>query len=162
MGILSLLPIVIAVGLALYTKRAVFSIFCALLCATTLLNGGNPFLGIVEVFDPLLVSSLADADSIKVIFFSLLIAAGVEMMRQSGGTQALVSLFARIATSRRGTLISTWFAGLTVFFDDYANCLIVGSSMRSVADRARISREKLAYLIDSTAAPVATLSLIHI
>ena len=57
-------------------------------------------------------------------------------------------------------MTSTWLAGLTVFFDDYANCLIVGSSMKAVTDKAKVSREKLAYLVDSTAAPVATLALI--
>ena len=160
MGILSLLPIVMAVGLALYTKNAVFSLFCGLLCASLLINIDQPLIGVFYLFDPLLTHALADGDSIKVIFFSILIAIGVEVMRQSGGTQALVAFFLRFTKSRRSSMFTMWFAGLTVFFDDYANCLIVGSSMRSVADKARISREKLAYLVDSTAAPVATLALI--
>ena len=160
MGILSLLPIVMAVGLALYTKNAVFSLFCGLLCASLLINIDQPLIGIFYVFDPLLTQALADGDSIKVVFFSILIAIGVEVMRQSGGTQALVAFFLRFTDTRRKSMFTMWFAGLTVFFDDYANCLIVGSSMRSVADKARISREKLAYLVDSTAAPVATLALI--
>ena len=160
MGILSLLPIVMAVGLALYTKNAVFSLFCGLLCASFLINIDQPLIGIFYVFDPLLTQALANGDSIKVIFFSILIAIGVEIMRQSGGTQALVAFFLRFTKTRRKSMFTMWFAGLTVFFDDYANCLIVGSSMRSVADKARISRAKLAYLVDSTAAPVATLALI--
>lgn len=160
MGILSLLPIVMAVGLALYTKRAVFSLFCGLLCASILINIDQPFMGLFYVFDPLLTQALADGDSIVVIFFSLLIAIGVEVMKQSGGTQALVAFFLRFTKTRRQSMFTMWCAGLSVFFDDYANCLIVGSSMRSVADKARISREKLAYIVDSTAAPVATLALI--
>ena len=160
MGFVSLLPILIAVSLALYTKRAIFSLFCGLLSAAILINIDQPYQGLFYIFDPLLIGSLADADSMKVIFFSLLIAIGVEVMRLSGGTEALVACFVRLTQTRKGTMITTWFAGLTVFFDDYANCLIVGSSMRSVTDRARISREKLAYLVDSTAAPVATLALI--
>lgn len=160
MGILSLLPIVMAVSLALYTKNAVFSLFCGLLCASILINIDQPLMGIFYVFDPLLTQALANGDSIKVIFFSLLIAIGVEVMRQSGGTKALVAFFLRFTKTRRTSMVTMWFAGLTVFFDDYANCLIVGSSMRSVADKARISRAKLAYLVDSTAAPVATLALI--
>ena len=160
MGILSLLPIVMAVGLALYTKNAVFSLFCGLVCASLLINIDQPLMGVFYVFDPLLTQALADGDSIKVIFFSVLVAIGVEVMRQSGGTQALVAFFLRFTKTRRTSMFTMWLAGLTVFFDDYANCLIVGSSMRSVADKARISREKLAYLVDSTAAPVATLALI--
>ena len=160
MGIVSLFPIFIAVGLALYTKRAIFSLFCGLLTASILINISAPHQGLFYLFDPLLISALADADSIKVIFFSMLIAIGVEIMRQSEGTNALVAFFLRYTKTRRRTQVATWLAGLTVFFDDYANCLIVGSSMQPVVDKARISREKLAYLVDSTAAPVATLALI--
>ena len=96
----------------------------------------------------------------KVILFSMLVSGTVELMRIGGGTRALVTAFAKIATTRPKALIGTWCAGLMVFFDDYANCLIVGSSMQPVTDKSKISREKLAYLVDSTAAPVATLALV--
>ena len=160
MGFLSLVPVLIAIGLALWTKRAILSLFFGLLTAAILLNPQNVFYSFVYVFDPLLIDSIADRDSIKVIIFSLLVSAMVEVIRVSGGTRALVSLFAKFAKSRKSAQMSVWGSGLTVFFDDYANCLIVGSSMQPVADNAGISREKLAYLVDSTAAPVATLALI--
>ena len=144
---------------SLHKECGIF-LFCGLLCASILINIDQPLMGIFYVFDPLLTQALANGDSIKVIFFSVLIAIGVEVMRQSGGTKALVAFFLRFTKTRRASMVTMWFAGLTVFFDDYANCLIVGSSMRSVADKARISRAKLAYLVDSTAAPVATLALI--
>ncbi|MBW2213187.1 MAG: Na+/H+ antiporter NhaC family protein [Deltaproteobacteria bacterium] len=81
-------------------------------------------------------------------------------MTQSGGAKGLASWVSTDATSRRRGQLTTWFLGLLVFFDDYANSLLVGSSMRPVTDRLRISREKLAFLVDATAAPVASLALI--
>ena len=160
MGFLSLLPVLVAVGLSLWTKRALFSLLCGVLVGSLMINNGNPFTTILYVVDPLFIDSIADRDSVKVILFSLLIAGTVEIMRVGQGTQALVDRIARYANTRRKALVVTWFSGLIVFFDDYANCLIVGSSMRPIADRLKISRAKLAYLVDSTAAPVATLALI--
>ena len=160
MGILSLLPVFVAVGLSLWTKRALFSLFCGVLLGALLIVEGNPFAAILYVVDPLFIDSVADRDGMKVIVFSLFIAGTVEIMRVGQGTQALVDWVAQFATTRRRALVGTWFAGLIVFFDDYANCLIVGSSMRPITDRLKVSRAKLAYLVDSTAAPVATLALI--
>ncbi|MEC7987567.1 MAG: hypothetical protein VX278_20540, partial [Myxococcota bacterium] len=160
MGFVSLLPILIAVILALYTRQAVFALFCGLLSAALLLNWETPLHSFVYLIDPLILDAVANKDSMKVVLFSILISSTVEIMRRAGGTQALVGVFIRFAKTRRRALLGTWLSGLVIFFDDYANCLIVGSSMRSVVDRAKISREKLAYLVDSTAAPVATLALI--
>lgn len=160
MGILSLLPVIVAVVLALWTKKASFALFCGVFVGAALLNGGNLWSSLVYVVDPLFLDSVADKSSMKVILFSLLVASTVEIMRVGKGTQALVELIADFATTRRRALVGTWFAGLVVFFDDYANCLIVGSSMRPITDKLKISRAKLAYLVDSTAAPVATLALI--
>ena len=159
MGIVSLLPVFVAVGLSLWTKRALFSLLMGVLLGALLITG-NPFSAILYVVDPLFIDSVADRDGMKVIVFSLFIASTVEIMRVGQGTQALVDWVAQFATTRRRALIGTWFSGLIVFFDDYANCLIVGSSMRPITDRLKVSRAKLAYLVDSTAAPVATLALI--
>ena len=160
MGFYTLLPVLVAVGLSLWTKRAVFSLFCGVFLGALLLQNGNPITATWYLVNHLLLDSLTDADSMKVILFSLLIAGSVELMRVGQGTQALVNQVVRFATTRKRALLGTWFAGLLVFFDDYANCLIVGSSMRPITDKLKISRAKLAYLVDSTAAPVATLALI--
>ena len=159
MGIVSLLPVFVAVGLSLWTKRALFSLLMGVLLGAILITG-NPFSAVLYVVDPLFIDSVADRDGMKVIVFSLFIASTVEIMRVGQGTQALVDWVAQFATTRRRALVGTWFSGLIVFFDDYANCLIVGSSMRPITDRLKVSRAKLAYLVDSTAAPVATLALI--
>ncbi len=157
---LSLLPIILAVSLSLITKRATLSLLCGIFVGALILQSYHPWLAIISVIEDYLIPSLASEDNCKVIFFSLFVAATVELIRVGGGTTALVSVFSRFANTRPKALVGTWFAGLTVFFDDYANCLIVGSSMQPIADAKKISREKLAYLVDSTAAPVATLALV--
>ena len=159
-GLISLLPIAVAIGLALLTRQVLLSLFCGLLSGALLLNGGAPGAALLHTVDPWLLDALADRDHMKVTLFSLLVAATISVSSRSGGTEALVALITRRATSRRSGMVATWAAGQVVFFDDYANCLVVGTSMRPVADRLKISREKLAYLVDSTAAPVATVALI--
>ncbi|MBM76733.1 MAG: sodium:proton antiporter [Proteobacteria bacterium] len=160
MGFLSLMPIVLAVALALWSKRALLSLLIGIFAAALILKEWNVWTAILYVIDPLLLDAAASKDNMKVILFSMLVSGTVELMRLGGGTRALVTAFARVATTRPKALVGTWLAGLTVFFDDYANCLIVGSSMQPVTDKSKISREKLAYLVDSTAAPVATLALV--
>ena len=159
-GLLSLIPIVVAIGLALITRQVLLSLFSGLLSAALLLHGGSLWSALMHTVDPWLLDALADRDHMKVTLFSLLVAATIAVSSRSGGTEALVAIITRRAKGRRSGMVATWFAGQVVFFDDYANCLVVGTSMRPVADRLRISREKLAYLVDSTAAPVATVALI--
>ena len=125
-----------------------------------LITTANPLAGVFKIIDPYLLDSVASKDNMKVLLFSALVGMVVEILRASGGTQAVIKTFLGLAKGRKAAMTSTWFAGLTVFFDDYANCLIVGSSMKAVTDKAKVTREKLAYLVDSTAAPVATLALI--
>ena len=159
-GLLSLLPVVVAIGLALWTRQVVLSLFVGTFSAALVYAGGAPWDALVRVVDPLLLDAMADRDHVKVTVFSLLVAATVKVMSDAGGTRALVEQLARLARSRRSGLVATWASGMVIFFDDYANCLVVGSAMRPLTDRLRISREKLAYLIDSTAAPMATVALV--
>ncbi len=107
-----------------------------------------------------MVDSLADTGHISVILFSMLIGGIVALISKNAGMQGVVDLVARRATSaKRGQLV-TWFLGIAIFFDDYANTLVVGNTMRSLTDRLRVSREKLSYIVDSTAAPIAAIALI--
>jgi Na+/H+ antiporter NhaC len=158
-GLLSLAPVIMAVALSFITKNAILSLLCGLFSASLILTD-SPIEAAYYLLDPFLLDAISDKDNMKVIVFSLLVSIMVEFLRTSGGTKALVASLSRLASNRRAAMTSTWFAGLVVFFDDYANCLIVGSSMSDVTDKAKVSREKLAYIVDSTAAPVATLALI--
>jgi Na+/H+ antiporter NhaC len=159
-GLWSLAPIVVAIGLALWTKEIILALGAGVLLASFILQGGHPWAALVYTVDPLIVDAIADRDHVVVTMFTLLIAATIEILNRGRGTHALVGLVTRRATTRRSGQLATWGAGMVVFFDDYANCLIVGSSMKALTDRLRVSREKLAYLVDSTAAPMATLALV--
>ncbi|MCB9678523.1 MAG: hypothetical protein H6737_25705 [Alphaproteobacteria bacterium] len=99
-------------------------------------------------------------DHLEISAFSLVVAATVSIMGEAGGTRALIQLVERRASGRRGAMVSSWLAGAIVFFDDYANCLVVGSAMGPMCDRNGVSRAKLAYIVDSTAAPVASLAIV--
>jgi len=160
LGPLSLLPAIVAILLAFWTRHVVVSLGAAAWLGATILVGGNPISGLYYAFDPVILDAISDRDHVKVTLFSLLVAGTVEVMNRGGGTKALVALLLRMARSRRSGMLATWLAGLAVFFDDYANCLIVGTSMRPLADRLGISREKLAYIVDSTAAPIASVALV--
>ncbi len=158
-GLLALTPIVIAITLALWTRKIIPSLGAAVLLAALILQGGNP-IGMVTDAVRLVWGSIANKDHLIVSFFTLSVAATIEILNQGRGTHALVEVVTKRAKSVRSGQLATWGAGMVVFFDDYANCLIVGGSMKAVTDRLRISREKLAYLVDSTAAPMATLALV--
>ena len=159
-NVFSLAPVLLAIGLALWTRQVIISLGSGVLLAALILCDLQPWSAIVYVVDPLLLDAIADRDHVKVMLFTLLVAATLEVVSKGRGTHALVGLLTRKANTRESGQVATWSAGMLVFFDDYANCMIVGNSMRPLCDRLRISREKLAYLVDSTAAPMATLALI--
>jgi len=165
-GPLSLLPALAAIGLCLATRRVLLSLLASIWLAGFLVVLAEdpiwiaPFTGALHIVTDVMWEALSDSFHFQILLFTFFVAAMVGVMSASGGTRAMVGLLETRAKTRRGGMIATWLAGLTVFFDDYANCLVVGSAMRPLADRLRISREKLAYIVDSTAAPIASLALI--
>jgi Na+/H+ antiporter NhaC len=160
-GWLSLLPPLIAIVMALIFREVVLSLFLGIWLGALLLNGWNPVTASLRSVDQFLVGPVAgDADKLAIIMFSLMLGGMVGVMSRSGGTRGIVEAMRPLATSPRRSLFFTWLAGIIIFFDDYANTLIVGNTMRPVTDRLRVSREKLAYIVDSTAAPVAAIAVI--
>jgi Na+/H+ antiporter NhaC len=113
-----------------------------------------------RLLDTHIVNALADRGHASIILFSLLLGGMLGLMTQSGGAKGIASWVGIDGTTRRRAQLTTWLLGLLIFFDDYANSLLLGASMRPVTDRVRLSREKLAFIVDSTAAPVASLALI--
>ena len=103
---------------------------------------------------------LVDRARIEIILFVIFMLAMVGVVTKAGGIRGMMNRIASLAQDARKTQIATWIMGLSVFFDDYANTILVGSTMRPLADRFRIAREKLAYIVDSTAAPVAGVSIL--
>ena len=155
-GWLSLLPPLLAIALALLFKDVVVALASAVFLGAWLVQG-NPFLAFARAIDQYVLDALADPDKAAILVFSALLCGMVGVMAKSGGTQAIIDTLATRASSPRGGQLTAWFMGVAIFFDDYANTLIVGPTMRPITDGLRISREKLAYIVDSTAAPVVSL-----
>lgn len=159
-GFLSILPPLIAIVLAIATRQVYASMFIAIWLGATFLNGYNPFLGLLRSLDNYMIGSVADPWYAQVLIFTMMIAAMVALMTRSGGANAIAEALAKRAKSARAGQLCAWLIGCIIFFCDYTSCLITGNTARPLTDRLRISREKLAYIVDSTAAPVATIGLI--
>jgi Na+/H+ antiporter NhaC len=161
---LSLVPPLVAIVLAIWLKDVIVALLAGVFAGALALAGGNPFFAFLRTIDTHLLHSLvppdASSDHMRAILFTMLLGGMIGIMSASGGTRALVDRLTHYAKTREHGQVMTWLLGLVVFFDDYANSLLVGSTMRSVSDRLRISREKLAFLVDSTSAPVAGLAII--
>ncbi len=160
---LAIIPPLIAIALALLFREVIAALFLGIWSGAFILNGfsfrglGTSFL---EVIDKYILGAMADTDHLSVIIFSLLIGGMVAIISKNGGMAGVVASLSGLAKSARSSQLVTWFLGVAIFFDDYANTLIVGNTARSLTDKYRISREKLAYIVDSTAAPVAAVALI--
>lgn len=156
----SLLPPLVAISLALAFRDVVLSLFVGVWLGATLLAAGNAASGFLRVIDTYARDALTDPDKMSIILFSILLGGMVGVMSRSGGTHGVVKALEPFATTPRRAQVVTWMMGVAIFFDDYSNTLIVGNTMRPVTDRHNVSREKLAYLVDSTAAPVACVALV--
>ena len=164
-GFLTLIPPIVAIVLAFVTKNVVVSLALGILSGGIILNfaGFNIFYTIVHAFLDLVnraVGSLADPWNAGIILQVLAIGGVINLVSKMGGAKAIAEALSKKAKSARSAQIITWFAGLLVFFDDYANSLIIGPMMRPVTDGMKISRERLAFIIDATAAPVAGIAII--
>lgn len=155
----SLLPPILAIVLALIFREVITALFAGVWLGALAVAGFNPVEGTWRLIDQFVVPGLANTDDghTQVVVFTLLLGAMVGMIARNGGTMGIVKAVTPFAHNARRGKLATAFAGLGIFFDDYANTLIVGNTMRPITDRLKISREKLAYLVDSTAAPVAAL-----
>jgi Na+/H+ antiporter NhaC len=156
----SILPPVIAVLLSVCFRRVVFAMASALVAGAFLAYGPAPWVALPEGFRKLIWENLSSEFNLYILAFTFSLMGMVQVMRRSGGIQGLMEVILKGAQGARSTRIVTAVMGLAIFFDDYASSVIVGTTMRSAADRRRVSREKLAYLIDSTAAPIAGLAVI--
>ena len=163
---MSILPPLIAIGLALIFKEVIISLFAGIWVGAFIAGGlrFEGFLGIIrsllETVEVYIIRALNDGGHLSVIVFSLLIGGMVAIISRNGGMAGVVERLTKYAKTPKSAQVITWVLGVAIFFDDYANTLIVGNTMRSVTDRFRISREKLAYIVDSTAAPVASVAFI--
>ncbi len=159
-GWFSLLPPLVAIALALITHQVLIALFAGIFIGALIIYGFNPLQGFVYSLSEFIAKAPADPDNMAILVFSLTLGGMVGVVSKNGGTQGIVEALSKYASDTRRGQIVTWAMGILIFFDDYANTLIVGNTMRPLTDRLKISREKLAYLVDSTAAPIATLAVI--
>ncbi len=162
-GWISILPPLIAIAMALLFKQVIPALFLGVWIGAWAARGidlSGLWLGLLETFQVYVLGALANADHAAIILFSLMIGGMVGIISRNGGMRGIVNHIVRWADSARDGQIATGLMGLVIFFDDYANTLVVGNTMRSVTDKLRISREKLAYIVDSTAAPVSCLAFV--
>ena len=154
----ALTPPIIAISLALITKEVYSSLFLGMLTGALLNVSFDPVEGINQLFPDGVMAVLADKWNVGILVFLVILGTMVQLMNRTGGSTAFGAWAANRIKKREGAQLSTMLLGCLIFIDDYFNCLTVGSVMRPVTDKHRISRAKLAYLIDSTAAPICIIA----
>lgn len=168
-GALSLVPPLLAIALAIVTRRALLSLFIGIWAGGVIIAADGaetaiefaavPFVAVVEAFGWIVASYGDDTFHAEIIAFTFLLGAGIALVWRMGGSVAVARAATTRVDSHRRVGLAAWLLGLVWFFDDYANTAIVGSAVKDIADEVQMSREKLAYILDSTAAPVATFGI---
>lgn len=164
---LSIIPPLLAILIALLIREVYSALFAGVWVGATIIyyyKGSTIliaiFKGFLAILDTYIIESLNNSGHLAIILFSMIIAGTVGLIAKNGGMKGVVNRLSKYATGPRSGALITWMMGVVIFFDDYANTLVVGNTMRPLADRLRISREKLSYIIDSTAAPVASVAFV--
>ena len=156
--IMALMPPIIAIVLALVTKEVYSSLFVGILAAGLLVTEFKPVATLNAVLNDGFIASLADSWNVGILIFLVLLGIIVSLINKAGGSRAFGEWAKKHIKTRVGAQLATFALGVLIFVDDYFNCLTVGSVMRPVTDSHKISREKLSYLIDATAAPICMIA----
>lgn len=159
-GWLSIAPPLVAIVLAIITRRVLLSLLAGIVVGALIMSRGDVVVATKHVLETHLWQSLIEPDRLRLFAFTLVMGAMIGVIHLSGGMRGLVNALTPWARSRRSGQLVGWLLGMVVFFDDYANTLLLGGTLQPSYDKLKISREKLAYIVDSTAAPVAALALI--
>jgi Na+/H+ antiporter NhaC len=159
-GILSLLPPLVAIALALILRQVVLSLFTGIWVGAILVFNYDVVGGIFRVLDHFIVGALSETSHIQIIVFSMMFGGMVGVISRNGGTIGIANLITRYAKTSRGGQLATWGMAFVMFFDDYANVLVRGNLMRPITDKLRISREKLSFIVDAGAATVTSVFII--
>ena len=159
----SILPPLVAIGIALIFKQVLFALFLGIWSGALLSMGfsfSNIFTTFFTTLTDYIVPAAADESHMSIMIFTILIGGMVGIITDNGGTRGVIKAISSFIKTKVQGQLATSLMGFVVFFDDYANTMVVGSTMRPLTDRLHISRAKLAYLVDATAAPVATIALV--
>jgi len=159
-GVLSLVPPILAIFFALVFKETILSLLLGIVSGIYIINGFHLFQAIRDTLSEEIVSVIASKDHVSIIIFTVMLGGMVGIIHAGGGTEAVIRYFSSKIKSRRGAMLYSWLTGIIIFFDDYANTLLVGKTMQPITDAYGVSREKLSYIVDSTAAPVTAIAVI--
>ena len=162
-GWVSLLPAFTAIAVALLIRSVVPALLLGIWLGATALHSFSPrgaAIGLLDSFQVFVANAVADVDHAAIILFTMMIGGMVGIITRNGGMMSIVKMVVSRAKSAADAQVATWLMGLMIFFDDYANTLVVGNTARPITYQLKISREKLAYIVDSTAAPVVSIALI--
>jgi Na+/H+ antiporter NhaC len=153
----SLIPLFLILILAMTTQMVELSLFTGIFVGACIVSGSLK-VGFQDTLSKYLLDALADPDHVYVVLFTVFLSGTVGMMQKSGGMLGFTRDIARIATTPRSGQVACVSVGLLIFFDDYANCLLAGETMRPLLDLLSVSREKLSFIVDATSAPIASIS----
>jgi len=159
-GFLSVIPPLVAIGLAIVTKQVLPSLFLATWLGALFLAKWNPLGAFLDTVQKYVVASISDSWNAAILAFTFVMFGMCGVLARSGGAKAIANWFARRSENPRSGQLATWLMGLIIFIDDYANTMIVGNTMRPLTDRLKISREKLSYIVDTTAATDSSMAII--
>ena len=154
----SLVPPVVAIVLALITKEVYSSLFVGILVGAILYSGGNFEVTVNQIFSGGMISVLSSSSNVGILVFLVILGTMVCLMNRAGGSAAFGRWASKHIKTRVGAELATILLGVLIFIDDYFNCLTMGSVMRPITDQHNVSRAKLAYLIDATAAPICIIA----
>jgi len=164
-SIISIFPPLISIGAAFILRQVIIALFMGVWFGAWALNGGDfsaALYGLVDVSNKYAVNALVNVDHMLIIMASLFIGGLMGVITANGSMQSVVNLILNKTKNVKQVQLATVGMGVIIFFDDYANSLITGNAMRPVTDRMKVSREKLAYIVDSTAAPIASVAVISL
>ncbi len=156
----SIAPPLLAIIMALFTRQIIFSLFIGIWIGSTLVLGNNPIDGLLYTIDTRIINTIINNDQARILIFTIGFGGVIGVVSANGGMKGFVKTASKYARTKKNGQLATMLTGIFIFFDDYANTLFVGNMMRPFTDKLKVSREKLAYIVDSTAAPVASLAII--
>ena len=160
---IAIVPPLLTIAIALIIKRVIPALFLGIWLGAWIINDFGLvgiWTGLLDTFQVFVLNALSNPDHTAIVLFSMMVGGMVSIISRNGGMQGIVNHIVAWADSARHACLATATLGLAIFFDDYANTLVVGNTMRPVTDSMRVSREKLAYIVDSTAAPVACIAVV--
>ena len=156
-GFLSVVPPVLTIVVAIYSRNVILALIIGILSGSLILTGYNPFNALLNSVEDQVLQEIASGTQVQVILAIMIIGGFVNLLEQSGGARAFAGMMTRIISSGAKAQVLAWLSGLAIFFTDSGNALIIGPLYRSVFDQFKLCREKLAYILDTTASPISIL-----